>query len=96
MALSLWKGLVGIGLFALAHAAFSAAQRKCLRDTDRSGAGLRRAVYGRTTEGVSDRMSQEGSLETLEFGVITRNSAGLPSGRLKQRSKWVSGRGLRA
>ncbi|KAM8753521.1 ER membrane protein complex subunit 5 isoform 2-T2 [Rhynchonycteris naso] len=26
MALSLWKGLVGIGLFALAHAAFSAAQ----------------------------------------------------------------------
>lgn len=33
MALSLWKGLVGIGLFALAHAAFSAAQRKCLRDT---------------------------------------------------------------
>lgn len=32
MAPSLWKGLVGIGLFALAHAAFSAAQRKCLRD----------------------------------------------------------------
>lgn len=30
MAPSLWKGLVGIGLFALAHAAFSAAQRKCL------------------------------------------------------------------
>ncbi|XP_049639824.1 ER membrane protein complex subunit 5-like [Suncus etruscus] len=26
MALPLWKGLVGIGLFALAHAAFSAAQ----------------------------------------------------------------------
>ncbi|XP_066105661.1 ER membrane protein complex subunit 5 isoform X2 [Saccopteryx bilineata] len=26
MALSLWKGLVGVGLFALAHAAFSAAQ----------------------------------------------------------------------
>lgn len=41
MALSLWKGLVGIGLFALAHAAFSAAQRKCLGDADRSGAGPR-------------------------------------------------------
>lgn len=28
MASSIWKGLVGIGLFALAHAAFSAAQRE--------------------------------------------------------------------
>ncbi|KAG9478388.1 hypothetical protein GDO78_013411, partial [Eleutherodactylus coqui] len=28
MASSIWKGLVGVGLFALAHAAFSAAQRK--------------------------------------------------------------------
>lgn len=28
-AASLWKGLVGLGLFALAHAAFSAAQREC-------------------------------------------------------------------
>lgn len=28
MASSFWKGVVGIGLFALAHAAFSAAQRK--------------------------------------------------------------------
>ncbi|KAM9576759.1 ER membrane protein complex subunit 5 isoform 3-T3 [Trichechus inunguis] len=28
MAPSLWKGVVGIGLFALAHAAFSAAQQK--------------------------------------------------------------------
>ncbi|XP_036299433.1 ER membrane protein complex subunit 5 [Pipistrellus kuhlii] len=28
MALSLWKGLVGIGLFALAHSAFSAAQHR--------------------------------------------------------------------
>lgn len=27
-AASLWKGLVGVGLFALAHAAFSAAQRE--------------------------------------------------------------------
>ncbi|KAH0520163.1 Membrane magnesium transporter 1 [Microtus ochrogaster] len=34
MAPSLWKGLVGVGLFALAHAAFSAAQRKCLKDGD--------------------------------------------------------------
>lgn len=25
---SVWKGLVGLGLFALAHAAFSAAQRE--------------------------------------------------------------------
>ena len=41
MAPSLWKGLVGIGLFALAHAAFSAAQRKCLRDGDLFRAGLR-------------------------------------------------------
>ena len=40
MAPSLWKGLVGIGLFALAHAAFSAAQRKCLGDRDSSHAGL--------------------------------------------------------
>ena len=40
MATSLWKGLVGIGLFALAHAAFSAAQRKCLGDGDSSHAGL--------------------------------------------------------
>lgn len=36
MAPSLWKGLVGVGLFALAHAAFSAAQRKC-----RGGVGAR-------------------------------------------------------
>ncbi|XP_078544705.1 ER membrane protein complex subunit 5 [Lissotriton helveticus] len=28
MASSLWKGLVGLGLFALAHAAFSAAQHR--------------------------------------------------------------------
>lgn len=28
MASSFWKGVVGVGLFALAHAAFSAAQRK--------------------------------------------------------------------
>ncbi|KAE8584774.1 hypothetical protein XENTR_v10021106 [Xenopus tropicalis] len=28
MASSIWKGLVGIGLFALAHAAFSAAQHR--------------------------------------------------------------------
>lgn len=39
MAPSLWKGLVGVGLFALAHAAFSAAQRKCLRDGDGSREG---------------------------------------------------------
>ncbi|XP_036696471.1 membrane magnesium transporter 1 isoform X1 [Balaenoptera musculus] len=32
MAPSLWKGLVGIGLFALAHAAFSAAQRQVMSD----------------------------------------------------------------
>uniref|UniRef100_A0AC11E9B4 Membrane magnesium transporter 1 n=2 Tax=Laurasiatheria TaxID=314145 RepID=A0AC11E9B4_SHEEP len=34
MAPSLWKGLVGIGLFALAHAAFSAAQHS---SSDTSG-----------------------------------------------------------
>lgn len=28
MASSFWKGIVGVGLFALAHAAFSAAQRE--------------------------------------------------------------------
>ena len=31
MASSFWKGIVGVGLFALAHAAFSAAQRKSRR-----------------------------------------------------------------
>lgn len=32
MASSFWKGVVGVGLFALAHAAFSAAQRKFCTD----------------------------------------------------------------
>ncbi|EPQ07207.1 Membrane magnesium transporter 1 [Myotis brandtii] len=41
MALSLWKGLVGIGLFALAHAAFSAAQhRSYMRLTEKEDESL--------------------------------------------------------
>ncbi|XP_005404661.1 PREDICTED: membrane magnesium transporter 1 isoform X2 [Chinchilla lanigera] len=41
MAPSLWKGLVGIGLFALAHAAFSAAQhRSYMRLTEKEDESL--------------------------------------------------------
>uniref|UniRef100_A0A8C5V0U8 Membrane magnesium transporter n=1 Tax=Microcebus murinus TaxID=30608 RepID=A0A8C5V0U8_MICMU len=41
MALSLWKGLVGIGLFALAHAAFSTAQhRSYMRLTEKEDESL--------------------------------------------------------
>ncbi|XP_051712331.2 ER membrane protein complex subunit 5-like [Oryctolagus cuniculus] len=41
MAPSLWKGLVGIGLFALAHAAFSAAQhRSYMRLTEKEEESL--------------------------------------------------------
>ena len=41
MAPSLWKGLVGIGLFALAHAAFSAAQhRTYMRLTEKEDESL--------------------------------------------------------
>lgn len=43
-AASLWKGLVGLGLFALAHAAFSAAQREW-------GGGGGTAGLGRTGGG---------------------------------------------
>lgn len=82
MAPSLWKGLVGIGLFALAHAAFSAAQRKCLGDGDRSRAGLRGQRVGAPLKGVSDRVSRERSFETLDFGVSVRSSTGLPGARL--------------
>ncbi|XP_060231644.1 ER membrane protein complex subunit 5 isoform X2 [Meriones unguiculatus] len=41
MAPSLWKGLVGVGLFALAHAAFSAAQhRSYMRLTEKEDESL--------------------------------------------------------
>ncbi|XP_027714778.1 membrane magnesium transporter 1 [Vombatus ursinus] len=41
MATSLWKGLVGLGLFALAHAAFSAAQhRSYMRLTEKEDEDL--------------------------------------------------------
>ncbi|XP_039599347.1 ER membrane protein complex subunit 5 isoform X2 [Polypterus senegalus] len=41
MASSVWKGLVGIGLFALAHAAFSAAQhRSYMRLTEKENETL--------------------------------------------------------
>ena len=41
MAPSLWKGLVGIGLFTLAHAAFSAAQhRSYMRLTEKEDESL--------------------------------------------------------
>ncbi|KAG5853066.1 ER membrane protein complex subunit 5-like [Anguilla rostrata] len=41
MASSIWKGLVGIGLFALAHAAFSAAQhRSYMRLTEKENETL--------------------------------------------------------
>lgn len=45
MASSFWKGVVGVGLFALAHAAFSAAQREYeMRREERTYFRIRLAV----------------------------------------------------
>lgn len=73
MASSIWKGLVGAGLFALAHAAFSAAQRKSwargmrfitdrvIRISGCSGTGLE----GRGGRGgqLLSRLIEEGGIE---------------------------------
>ncbi|XP_023443995.1 ER membrane protein complex subunit 5 isoform X1 [Dasypus novemcinctus] len=73
MAPSLWKGLVGIGLFALAHAAFSAAQRKCLGNGDRlrAGPGKRNRSYMRLTEKEDESLPIDIVLQTLLAFAVT-------------------------
>ncbi|XP_067313760.1 ER membrane protein complex subunit 5 [Pseudorasbora parva] len=56
MASSFWKGVVGIGLFALAHAAFSAAQHRS---------------YMRLTEKENETLPIDIVLQTLLSFVIT-------------------------
>ncbi|XP_053555243.1 ER membrane protein complex subunit 5 [Bombina bombina] len=56
MASSIWKGLVGIGLFALAHAAFSAAQHRS---------------YMRLTEKEDETLPIDIVLQTLLAFVVT-------------------------
>ncbi|KAJ8396513.1 hypothetical protein AAFF_G00018190 [Aldrovandia affinis] len=56
MASSIWKGLVGIGLFALAHAAFSAAQHRS---------------YMRLTEKENETLPIDIVLQTLLAFVVT-------------------------
>ncbi|XP_029462505.1 membrane magnesium transporter 1 [Rhinatrema bivittatum] len=56
MASSVWKGLVGLGLFALAHAAFSAAQHRS---------------YMRLTEKEDETLPIDIVLQTLLAFVIT-------------------------
>ncbi|XP_075429314.1 ER membrane protein complex subunit 5 [Ascaphus truei] len=56
MASSMWKGLVGIGLFALAHAAFSAAQHRS---------------YMRLTEKEDETLPIDIVLQTLLAFVLT-------------------------
>ncbi|KAJ8246983.1 hypothetical protein GJAV_G00257450 [Gymnothorax javanicus] len=56
MALSIWKGLVAIGLFALAHAAFSAAQHRS---------------YMRLTEKENETLPVDIVLQTLLAFVVT-------------------------
>uniref|UniRef100_W5N0I1 Membrane magnesium transporter n=2 Tax=Lepisosteus oculatus TaxID=7918 RepID=W5N0I1_LEPOC len=56
MASSVWKGLVGIGLFALAHAAFSAAQHRS---------------YMRLTEKENETLPGDIVLQTLLAFVVT-------------------------
>ncbi|XP_059500370.1 ER membrane protein complex subunit 5 [Stegostoma tigrinum] len=56
MASSVWKGLVGIGLFALAHAAFSAAQHRS---------------YMRLTEKENETLPADIVLQTLLAFLLT-------------------------
>ncbi|KAM4665012.1 ER membrane protein complex subunit 5 [Discoglossus pictus] len=56
MASSIWKGLVGLGLFALAHAAFSAAQHRS---------------YMRLTEKEDETLPIDIVLQTLLAFVVT-------------------------
>ncbi|XP_073676886.1 ER membrane protein complex subunit 5 [Garra rufa] len=56
MASSFWKGVVGVGLFALAHAAFSAAQHRS---------------YMRLTEKENETLPIDIMLQTLLSFVIT-------------------------
>ncbi|KAL4648275.1 membrane magnesium transporter 1 [Arapaima gigas] len=56
MASSLWKGLVGVGLFALAHAAFSAAQHRS---------------YMRLTEKENETLPIDIVLQTLLAFILT-------------------------
>uniref|UniRef100_UPI00398F79A2 ER membrane protein complex subunit 5-like n=2 Tax=Pristiophorus japonicus TaxID=55135 RepID=UPI00398F79A2 len=56
MPLSVWKGLVGVGLFALAHAAFSAAQHRS---------------YMRLTEKENETLPVDIVLQTLLAFVVT-------------------------
>ncbi|KAG9340983.1 hypothetical protein JZ751_020177 [Albula glossodonta] len=56
MASSIWKGFVGIGLFALAHAAFSAAQHRS---------------YMRLTEKENETLPIDIVLQTLLAFVVT-------------------------
>ncbi|XP_016423271.1 membrane magnesium transporter 1 [Sinocyclocheilus rhinocerous] len=56
MATSFWKGVVGVGLFALAHAAFSAAQHRS---------------YMRLTEKENETLPIDIVLQTLLSFVIT-------------------------
>ncbi|KAG7484302.1 hypothetical protein MATL_G00047800 [Megalops atlanticus] len=56
MASSVWKGLVGVGLFALAHAAFSAAQHRS---------------YMRLTEKENETLPIDIVLQTLLAFVVT-------------------------
>ncbi|XP_043535218.1 ER membrane protein complex subunit 5 [Chiloscyllium plagiosum] len=56
MASSVWKGLVGVGLFALAHAAFSAAQHRS---------------YMRLTEKENETLPADIVLQTLVAFLLT-------------------------